>query len=247
MSIWLVLGLSLLPGLGNLAGALLAEFGTTRRRLNLALHGASGIVIAVVAIEIMPEALENLSGWWIALAFSGGGLAYLATEMLLEKTQSGQDANTGMWMIYVAVAVDLSGDGLLVGSGSAVSTSLAIILAAGQVLADFPEGYSVIANMRENNVPRKRRILISLSFPVYCVIAAFAAFLLLRDAPEAAKYAALSFVAGLLTVAAVEDMLNEAHDATTDSRGSVLAFIGGFVLFTLVSAGLDSMLSSNTG
>lgn len=40
--------------------------------------------------------------------------------------------------------------------------------------------------------------------------------------------AALTFVAGLLTVAAVEDMLEEAHDARRDTRTSVLAFVAGF-------------------
>lgn len=59
-NLWLVIGLALLPGLGNLAGGMVAEFvGTTPRLLNLALHAASGIVIGVVAIELMPEALEH--------------------------------------------------------------------------------------------------------------------------------------------------------------------------------------------
>ena len=44
--IWLVIGLALLPGLGNLAGGMVAEFSrSTPRLLNLALHAASGIVI----------------------------------------------------------------------------------------------------------------------------------------------------------------------------------------------------------
>ena len=250
MSFWLVLGLSLLPGLGNLAGGMVAEFGrTSPRLLNWALHAASGIVIAVVAIELMPEALGNLAGWWIAVAFTAGGLAYAGTEMLLERfsgSSNGSGGSSGMWMIYVAVAVDLSSDGLMLGSGSAVGASLAIVLAAGQVLADFPEGYSVVANLRENDVPRKRRILASLSFPLYCVGAAVIAYLLLRNAPDSAKYVALSFVAGLLSVAAVEDMLEEAHEAKADTRMSTLAFVGGFALFTLVSAELETVLGSGT-
>lgn len=48
----------------------------------------------------------------------------------------------------------------------------------------------------------------------------------------------LVFTAGLLTVAAVEDMIVEAHETAEDTCGSVLAFVGGFVVFTLVSAGL---------
>lgn len=72
MSLWEVLLLSLLPGAGNFAGGMLAEFGkTSDRLLNWALHAASGIVIAIVAVELLPEALKSLAGWWIAAAFGG--------------------------------------------------------------------------------------------------------------------------------------------------------------------------------
>lgn len=245
-NLWLVVGLALLPGLGNLAGGMVAEFvRTSPRLLNIALHAASGIVIGVVAIELMPEALDNLAGWWIAASFAAGGVAYIGTEMLIERISPARSGGSSMWMIYVAVAIDLSGDGLMIGTGSAVATSLAIVLAAGQTLADFPEGYSVVANLREKELPRGRRIAVALSFPLYCLGMALIAWFLLRDAPDAAKYVALSFVAGLLTVAAVEDMLEEAHEATADSRTSTLAFVGGFALFALVSAGLESALGGD--
>lgn len=243
MSLWEVLLLSLLPGAGNFAGGMLAEFGkTSDRLLNWALHAASGIVIAIVAVELVPEALKSLAGWWIAATFGAGGVVYILLEAGVESLQSsGEGRRTRMWMIYVAVAVDLASDGLMLGSGAAVSSSMAIILAAGQVLADVPEGYASIANFRDKGVSRGRRILLSASFIVFCVGAALFAYLLLRGAGEGLKMAALTFVAGLLTVAAVEDMLEEAHDARRDTRTSVLAFVAGFVLFTLVSAGLEAV------
>jgi ZIP family zinc transporter len=134
----------------------------------------------------------------------------------------------------------------LIGSGAAVSATLGIVLAVGQVLADVPEGYAAVANFRDKEVPRQRRILLSASFILYCVGVALVSYFLLRGAGDAPKMAALSFVAGLLSVAAVEDMLEEAHDAKGDTRTSVLAFIGGFVLFTLVSAGLESALGQGS-
>lgn len=73
------------------------------------------------------------------------------------------------------------------------------------------------------------------------------AYFLLRNAPEALKMAALVFVAGLLSVAAVEDMLEEAHEARADNRRSVLAFVAGFALFTLVSAGLETVIAGSEG
>ena len=67
---------------------------------------------------------------------------------------------------------------------------------------------------------------------------------MLRDASDGLKVAALVFVAGLLTVAAMEDMLEEAHEAHADSRWSVAPFIGGFSLFILVSAGLGAIVTA---
>jgi ZIP family zinc transporter len=240
--IWYVLLLSLLSGAGNFAGGMAAEFlKTTPRLLNLALHAAAGI--AIVAVELIPEALAVLPAWWLALAFAAGGAAYLLTEMLVERLQGGggDGSRTGMWMIYVAVAVDLTSDGLMLGTGAAVSSGLGLVLAAGQVLADLPEGYATVANFRDKGVPRRRRILLSASFFLFATAAALLSYLLLRNASDGLRMAALTFVAGLLTVAAVEDMLEEAHEARADNRLSVLAFVGGFALFTLVSAGLEAL------
>ncbi len=243
--LWLVLALSLLPGAGNFVGALLAEFTKpTPRMLNWALHAAAGIVIAVVSVELMPEALKTVSGFWAGLAFGCGGVAYVLIDRSLSRLMKGNAGNrvrTGMWMVYVAVAVDLTSDGLLIGSGSAVSPALALALAAGQVLADVPEGFATVANFQNKDVPRRRRLLLATSFFAFVSGAAALSYFALRDAPTRLKMSALVFAAGLLTVAAVEDMLEEAHDAHDDSQRSVLAFVGGFVLFTMVSAGLDSL------
>lgn len=248
MSLWTVLLLSLLPGAGNFVGGMLAELGrTSDRLLNWALHGASGIVIAIVAVELMPEALKVLAGWWIAAAFAVGGILYVLIEAGVEKLQfRGGRGRTAMWMIYVAVAVDLSSDGLMLGSGAALSSSLAIALAAGQVLADMPEGYASIANFRDKGMPRRRRILMAASFIPFCTVAALLSYLLLRGAGEEPKMAALALAAGLLTVAAVEDMLEEAHKARRDTRASVLAFVGGFVLFIFVAVGLETVLGQGS-
>ena len=102
----------------------------------------------------------------------------------------------------------------------------------------MPEGFATIADFKDKQLPRTRRLLFLASFVVPSVLAALIAYLLLRQQSQALKIGGLVFTAGLLTVAAVEGMIAEAHEATADKRGSVLAFIGGFVLFTILTAGL---------
>lgn len=58
-------------------------------------------------------------------------------------------------MIFVAVSVDLFSDGLMIGTGSSISLTMALTLALGQAMADVPEGYATIADMKDNGIPRK--------------------------------------------------------------------------------------------
>lgn len=236
-----VLGLALLPAAGNFAGGLLSEFvRPSGSVLNRALHLAAGIIVGVVAVEVMPEALGTAPAWVLALAFVAGGGAYLLVEVGVTAWQKRKEASTGAgaWMVYVAVASDLVGDGLLIGAGTAVSGQLGLILAIGQVLADVPEGFAVLANFRDKGVDRRRRLLLSASFSIPVVASAALAFFLLQDRADAVKMTALVFVAGLYILAAVEDMLDEAHESADDSRWSSLAFLLGFALFLVVSTGM---------
>lgn len=240
-----VIGFAMLPAIGNFAGGMLAEFRQpSKTNLNRALHAAAGIVLAIVAIELLPRVLQNNSGWMVGIVFGIGGGAYLGVQRLVERMQafgSGNADRTRMWMIYVAVAVDLFSDGLMIGVGASVGTGLALILAVGQLLADVPEGFAAVANMRDKDVPRIRRVLLSASFAVPVLAAAVGAYYLLRNQSEVFQMGGLVFVAGLLTVAAVEDMIGEAHESADDVQSSVLAMVGGFVLFTFVSAGLGDV------
>lgn len=232
-----VMALALLPGAGNFLGGMIAEFvPPSPRWLNRALHVAAGVIIGVIAVEIFPEALDVLAGWAIAVSFLIGGLAYIGFDAFVDRVASqGRDR---MWMIYLAVATDLFGDGLLIGAGTSVSAGLGLALAVGQTLADAPEGFAATFTFRSNDVPRRRRLMLSASFFLPVLIGALLSFLVLREQAEVWQYAALVGTAGLFVTAAMEDMMQEAHEASSDVRGSTVALIAGVALFILVSAGL---------
>jgi ZIP family zinc transporter len=61
--LWGTLLLSLLPGVGNFLGGVLAEVTKTPARLlNQALHASAGLLVAMVAVEFTPESPGPLGG-----------------------------------------------------------------------------------------------------------------------------------------------------------------------------------------
>ena len=241
--------LALLPAAGNFAGGLLAEvIKTTRASLSLALHAAAGIVLGVIAMELAPRVFEGIPPWLAGVAFMAGGGAYLLLDAIVERlTSRVGDAgdnltvrpaarSAGAWMIYAAVSVDLFSDGLLIGAGSSLSFGLALVLAIGQVTADIPEGFAAVANFKDKGIPRPRRLLLSASFAIPIVLAALVSYFLLRGQSASVQLMVLAFIAGLLLVAATEEIIGEAHEAACDTKASALSIVGGFILFALVSS-----------
>ena len=107
----------------------------------------------------------------------------------------------------------------------ALHAASGIILSLGQILADIPEGFATIANFRDKGVVRAKRLLISASFFLPVVGSAVVAYVALKGRSENLKMAGLVFVAGLYLLAAMEDMMREAHESAEDSRWSALSLL----------------------
>lgn len=238
-----MLGFAAIPAAGNFAGGLMAEFTEpSPRRLSIALHLAVGIVLGVVAVEALPRALETERPYMMAAAFAVGGIAYVVLDRAIDSARrrwgSGGEGQ-GPWMIYSAVAVDLLADGILIGSGSAIGTSLGLVLALGQVIADAPEGFATIGALRKTELSRTKRLALAAAFLAPALLGAAVGFTALREQPEWMRVAAFVAAAGLLMTATVEDMVREAHEAehrVFDSVALVLGFCGFMLLSTVLGS-----------
>ena len=95
-----VLLLAALPALGNFAGRpLLAEAVTVSQRvLSLALHAALGIVVAVVSLELLPEALDTDTQWVPIVAFKLGGAFLLLTDRFIHAFRGPDPARRDGWL-----------------------------------------------------------------------------------------------------------------------------------------------------
>ena len=239
----IVLLFATFPALGNFAGGVLAEvFNASKRALSLALHLAAGIVIAVVAVELIPQSFDTDPKWASILAFVAGAVFFVGVDWLIGRlNQRGEEtgAGSGPWIIFFGVAIDLFSDGVMIGTGSSVSVSLGLLLAVGQVPADIPEGFATIANFRNAGVERSKRLLLAAAFAIPIFLGATIGYWGVRGQPEIVKFMLLAFTAGVLTTLVVEEMVSEAHEEAVDSGLAPIVFAVGFAIFALISAYLE--------
>lgn len=231
------LAIALLPAAGNIAGGLIAERRQVGpRTLSYALHAATGIVLAVVGIELVAEAIETSAPWIPIVAFIAGGALFIGVDHATDVISQRRKADAGPWLIYFGVAMDLFSDGIMIGAGSTVSFSLAVLIAVGQVAADIPEGFAVIATMKNKGVPAASRRLVSASFALPILLGTVLSYLLVRGRSELVQYSFLMFAAGVLVTVVVEELVPEAHEAGDDAHGATACLVGGFALFALLAA-----------
>lgn len=239
-----ILLLALLPAVGSVAGALIAEWKQPPEWLTgAALHAAAGIATAVVAVELMPRAVLNAETWLLAAAFMVGAVASI---LLMRGTgwarrKLGGDAgHAGLWGVYAAVAADLLIDGLTTGAGAAVSRDLGLLLALSQVAANVPGGFAVTARFRSAGAPRSQRLKMTALYPFTPVLGGLAGYLALRGASDTTMGIALALFSGLLLLATIEDLVPQADQPGAPRKISSPAFGAGFVGLMLVSGYLGA-------
>ena len=244
----LVLALIALPIVGNWLGGGLAEvLPVSRRTLSLALHAAAGIVLAVVGLELMPEALTASPAWVPIVAFVFGALFFLALDKGVNRLQammSGDDGaaadadadeeGSNPLTVYAGTSLDLFSDGVMIGTGALVDPALGLLLALGQMPADLPEGFATIVTLRSAGVARAKRLLFTAGLALPIVVGATLGYFALRDASELVTLSVLALTGGALLSVVIEEIVPEAH-RSPDSKLATVFLVGGFALFAVIS------------
>ena len=239
-----ILLLALLPVAGNVIGVALAEWRQPPPWLTgAAMHAAAGIGTAVAATELLPRADERIETWILALAVIAGSLFSVGLSRLtrLLKTRiAGGGGRATTWGAFAAIGIDLFSDGLMTGSGSAISADLGLLLALSQVLGNIPGGFAIAANFRAAEVPRTKRLGAMAFYPIMPILGALIGFLVLQGAGDLLIGLVLALFAGLLLTATIEDIIPEADQPGTPRRISSPSFALGFVALLLMASYLGA-------
>ena len=153
----------LIPALVAVAGGFLSlVWHPSHQMRSLIQHFAAGVVLAALAVELLPEiGREHAQPWVLIAAFAAGSLFMFGMKLLTDKLEAGshaagQNAKTALPIgLLVATLIDIATDGFIIGAGFASGGETGLILALGlsvellflglALMSDALRGWKMIA------------------------------------------------------------------------------------------------------
>lgn len=243
---------SLLPALVMIAGAALAVWRAPGPRLRSAiLHFAAGVIFSVVAVELLPDIVQQHAPYEVALGFGLGvatmlGLRYLTQRLekpadLQQPNQSATTQDAGVaavpaalpWGLLVAVGIDILIDGLLLGIGFAAGTKEGTLLAIALTIELLSLGLATAVELRQDGHGKTKAVAVVAGTSLMLLVGAGIGTTVLRGASGNLLEIVLSFGLAALLFLVTEELLTEAHEEA-ETPLLTLSFFVGFLLFLLL-------------
>lgn len=226
------LALISIPAVVALCGGFLAAYWQpSHQQRSLIQHFAAGVVLAALAVELLPEiGREHAPGPVLIGAFALGSLFMyglkLWTEHLEHQDQvSGNQAGLGKGLL-LATFIDVAVDGFIIGAGFAAGGETGPILAIGLSVELLFLGLALTSDQ----VSGRQIVLVSGGLGITVLLCAVLGSLLLAGASHTVIGAALAFSAAALLYLVTEELLMEAH-AVQEKPISTLVLFAGFLTF----------------
>lgn len=214
--------------LGGIMASLWRPSHATR---SLIQHFAAGVVLAALAVELLPEIeREHAPGVVLIGSFAAGSLFMYALKLWtikLEHQASLNSTTNGVNIgLMLATFIDVAMDGFIIGAGFAASGTTGMILALGLSVELLFLGLSLTSEA----VNGWRIIGISGLLGAAVFLFAFLGKFLLADTSHAVIGGVLAFSAAALLYLVTEELLMEAHEVE-EKNISTLVLFSGFLVF----------------
>lgn len=210
---------------------------TSKKFLSFILSLASGLMMAIVCFELIPEALEVTNILNTILGIIIGIATMIFCNVIVDKklkiTSKKENVMNSMLKTGIIVSLGLAihnfPEGLAIGSGMEASFKLGINLAIAICLHDIPEGISMAVPMKAGGMSKSRIIAyVILSGVTTGIGALFGA--LVGKVSEAIIGICLSFAAGAMLYIVSGELLPEANNlykGKMTAIGNILGIILG--------------------
>jgi len=212
-------------------------------RLHRVLGYTAGVILGVVAFDILPEIFElvnhvNMGATWPMVALVVGFLLFHIIEkgILIHHAQEG-DYEHGHHHPHVgmASALALAGhsflDGVAIGFGFQVGEPVGVAVAIAVIAHDFSDGLNTVSLMLMNRNNRRRALVFLFIDALAPVLGALSTLLFQVSDKGLVLY--LGFFAGFLLYIGASEILPEAHSKHSSYKTIALTVFGAVFMFVV--------------
>ena len=229
-----------------LFGAVIAYLGRPGPRLNAVVMAVgSGLLLGSVSYDLLQEAVQISSLWWVTLTFFLGSAAFVAGDLWLDhrggdkrKNPKGAQAEGSAQAIVMGSVLDGIPESFVLGL-TVLQGGVSLPLLFGVSLSNLPEGMASSCGLRLAGWPLRKVVAMWALVVLVSALSAVGGYLLLDPAAGLigtdGQAAARAFAAGALLTMLTDTMLPEAFAIERDYTGAlvVLGFAGALALSSL--------------
>ena len=224
----------LVPALVSLSGCVLSIFfHLNYHTRSMVQHFAAGVVLAALAVELLPEiGREHAPAWVLIGAFALGSLFMYAMKlwtMRLEANEAAADESKLNHGLLIATFIDIAVDGFIIGTGFAAGGETGFVLALGLSVELLFLGLSLTSESTKG----WRIVALSALLGLTVLGCALLGSILLSGASNAVIAAALAFSAAALLYLVTEELLIEAHEVEEKPISTLILFAGFLVFWSI--------------
>jgi zinc transporter ZupT len=216
-----------------------------RDRLHLILGFSAGVILGVVAFDVLPEIAEltdrtgsSFRTPMIALVVGFLGFHVIEKSLLIHNAHEGEyrPHTHGQPSVGVASALALSAhsltDGIAIGLSVQVGSSVGLAVALAVIAHDFADGLNTVSLMVANHNSRGRALaMLALDALTPLLGAALTLFI---SIPDKGLLVSLGVFAGFLLYIGASDVLPEAHADHPSGATIALTLLGTGVMYVVV-------------
>lgn len=235
-----IIWISMIAGLATTLGSLLVlMFGKPKERILASLlAGAGGVMLAVVSVDLLPEAWEIGPPLQVGLGFALGLLfMYLADLRLnashntLPLSRRQRLKRTGL-LVATGIALHDIPEGMAIAISQEATPGLGFLIAFGITLHNLPEGMATTAPLKMAQIRWWKILLLNIGIAFFTPLGALLGLLALEGVQNSLAFF-LAFAAGAMTFLVFAELMplsRERHPNYALLGGTV-----GFILFALIS------------
>ena len=233
----------------TLIGLFFGTFGTTiggiigvcfkrksNKFLSFILAFASGLMLAIICFDLIPEAMEIANVFSVLMGIIAGIIIMIICDVLVQKKFNTSKINksttsnllkTGI-IVSIGLALHNFPEGLAIGSGFGASLTLGYSLAVAICLHDIPEGISMAVPMKNGGMNPIKVVFYVILSGVTTGIGAFFGAILGGISQEVIAMC-LSFAAGAMLYIVSGELVPESN-SLYHGRMTAIGNIAGFLL-----------------